>query len=418
MNAQSRAIEDALMRDGVPYRIVGGVRFYERKEIKDALAYLKLVINPHDDVSFRRVVNVPARGVGKSVLEGLEQINPAVMPDDAPPLVAAGFDANPGASRSLWTKLRCALSDRRLPTRALTSLRTFHDLIVKLTEVSRHESVGTTLERVLDYSGYLQDLREARSEEAEDRLKNLEELVSAAREFESRETDPSLGSFVDRLSLLSETDEEQGVKTARVWLMTLHAAKGLEFPVVVISGMEEGLFPHSRSRDSEAELEEERRLCYVGMTRAQDRLYLTSAARRRVFGEYQPTVVSRFIDEIPPNLVERHDAGPALPSSLRFDSDYSSRPGAGRPGWGRGSSQRPPQARDGDTSSQASPWRHEDEDQSAGVLRPGVRVRHPHFGVGTVVAVDGRNDDAKLVVRFASVGQKKLVARFARLQLA
>ena len=167
-----------------------------------------------------------------------------------------------------------------------------------------HESVSITLGKVLDQSGYLQDLREERSEEAEGRIENLAELVSAAREYETRTRSRRSAGFVDQLSLLSDVDEEAGSRDARVLMMTMHSAKGLEFPVVVIAGLEEGLFPHSRSADDEAELEEERRLCYVGITRAQRRLVLTSAARRRVFGEYQSTEPSRFIDEIPPELIE------------------------------------------------------------------------------------------------------------------
>ena len=171
--------------------------------------------------------------------------------------------------------------------------------------MARRESVSIALGKVLDQSGYLRDLREDRSEEAEGRIENLMELVSAAREYETREPEPSLGGFVDRLSLLSDVDKEQGSRDARVLMMTLHSAKGLEFPVVVMAGLEEGLFPHSRSAEDEAELEEERRLCYVGITRARSRLVLTSAARRRVFGDYQATQPSRFLDEIPADLVEQ-----------------------------------------------------------------------------------------------------------------
>ena len=170
--------------------------------------------------------------------------------------------------------------------------------------MAAQETVSIALGKVLDQSGYVQDLREERSEEAEGRIENLMELVSAAREFETRHPEPTLGGFVDQLSLLSDADEEAGSQTARVLMMTMHSAKGLEFPVVVISGLEEGLFPHSRASEDEADLEEERRLCYVGITRAQRRLVLTSAARRRVFGDYQSTVPSRFIDEIPVELIE------------------------------------------------------------------------------------------------------------------
>src|SRR4029434_9986137 len=171
-------------------------------------------------------------------------------------------------------------------------------------DMASRESVSIALGKVLDQSGYLQDLREERSEEAESRVENLAELVSAAREYETRNAEPSLAGFVDQLSLLSDVDEESGSRNARVLMMTLHSAKGLEFPVVVMSGLEEGLFPHSRSTEDEAQLEEERRLCYVGITRAQRRLVLTSAARRRVFGDYQSTEASRFIEEIPSSLIE------------------------------------------------------------------------------------------------------------------
>src|SRR5439155_15583336 len=209
------------------------------------------------------------------------------------------------AANSLWARLVRGLDEHTISGRAAASLAAFRDLIVSLTDVAREDSVSIAIGKMLDRSGYLQDLREDRTEDAEGRIENLAELVSAAREYESREPEPTLGAFVDRLSLLSDVDEEQGTRDARVWLMTLHSAKGLEFPVVILAGLEEGLFPHSRSSDDEEELEEERRLCYVGMTRARSRLVLTGAARRRVFGDYQATVPSRFIDEVPAELVER-----------------------------------------------------------------------------------------------------------------
>jgi len=283
-NAQSRTIEDALMREGVAYKIIGGVRFYERKEVKDALAYMRLVINPHDDVSLRRVINVPARGIGKGVMDAVENVVPSDHADL--PLLSAGLQPA-AAANSLWARIVRGLEDRAFPNRAAASLTAFRDLIVKLTDVARREAVSIAIGKLLDQSGYLQDLREDRSEDAEARVENLAELVSAAREYESREAEPSLNGFVDRLSLLSDTDEEAGSQNARVWMMTLHSAKGLEFPTVILAGLEEGLFPHSRSSEDEEELEEERRLCYVGMTRARAKLVLTGAARRRIFGEYQ-----------------------------------------------------------------------------------------------------------------------------------
>jgi DNA helicase-2/ATP-dependent DNA helicase PcrA len=406
-NAQSRAIEDSLMREGIPYKIIGGVRFYERKEIKDSLAFLKLIINPHDDVSVRRVINVPARGIGKGVMESLQGISPEQIAADAPPLLAAGLQEISSA-RSLWAKLVYAVAESTLTPRAIASLRAFRDLIVNLSSAARQETVSITLGKMLDQTGYLNDLREENTEEANERIENLMELVSAAREYETREPDASIGGFVDRLSLLSEADEESGNREAKVWMMTMHAAKGLEFPVVVIAGMEEGLFPHSRASEDDDEVEEERRLCYVGMTRAQSQLILTSAARRRVFGEYQATEPSRFLDEIPADLVERIAPTYASPYQGAFTHqhyEFRTNP-YGRKGRGG-------RVRESDAA-----YAYEHEDQSRDGIRTGVRVRHAQFGVGTVVGVEEHNDDLKITVRFNTVGVKKLLAKYAKLELA
>jgi DNA helicase-2/ATP-dependent DNA helicase PcrA len=401
-NAQSRAIEDALMRDGLPYRIIGGVRFYERKEIKDALAYLRLLINPHDDVSFRRVVNVPSRGIGRMVLEGLEAV--AIDADgDAGPLFAAGLQPAP-SPRSLWARLLAAIERRELPSRALTALKAFRDLVAALSADVAGASVSTALGLALDRTGYLQSLRDERNEEAEGRIENLMELVSAAREYETRDEAPTLGGFVDRLSLLSEADEAEGATEARVWLMSMHSAKGLEFPTVIVAGMEEGLFPHARSAEDEEEVEEERRLCYVCLTRARERLYLTGASRRRIFGDYQATEPSRFLDEIPADLVNRIE-----PAAPRWEpSGYQLRnPYGRRSRW-----------RDRPADGEAPVFAYEHEDQSAHGVRVGMRVRHRQFGVGTVMEVEDQGDDLKVTVRFAAVGTKKLLARYAGLEPA
>jgi DNA helicase-2/ATP-dependent DNA helicase PcrA len=400
-NAQSRAIEDALMREGVAYKVVGGVRFYERKEIKDALAYMRLVINPHDDVSLRRVVNVPARGIGKGVMEAIERVSPG--PAEDLPLLSVGL-APAQVERSLWARIVSGLEGSAFTGRAAASLKVFRDLIVALADIARSDPVSITIGKMLDRSGYLQELRDDRSEDGEARIENLAELVSAAREYEARESEPTLSGFVDRLSLLSDVDEEQGTRDARVWLMTLHSAKGLEFPVVVLAGLEDGLFPHSRSRDSEEELEEERRLCYVGMTRARARLVLTNAARRRIFGEYQATKPSCFIDEVPAELLER--VTPTFTSTYQGRSpyyDFRTNP------YGRG----------GRTREEPQAYKYEDEDQTTGLtLKLGMKVRHPQFGIGTVLSIEALTDDTKLVVRFAASGQKTLRAKFARLELA
>ena len=282
-------------------------------------------------------------------------------------------------------------------------------MLVSLADVARKESVSIAIGKMLDQSGYLNDLREEHTEEGAERIENLMELVSAAREYETRDPEASVGGFVDRLSLLSEADEESGTREARVWLMTMHAAKGLEFPTVIIAGLEEGLFPHSRSAESEEELEEERRLCYVGLTRAQSHLVLTSAARRRVFGEYQATEPSRFLDEIPAELVERVAPayGSASPGGYGHSHyDFRTNPYA-RKGRGRARESEPAYA-------------YEAEDQSAtgAGVRPGMRVRHAQFGVGSVISVEEHNDDMKVTVRFNSVGVKKLLAKYAKLEPA
>jgi DNA helicase-2/ATP-dependent DNA helicase PcrA len=404
-NSQSRTIEDALMREGVAYKIIGGVRFYERKEIKDALAYMRLVINPHDDVSLRRVINVPARGVGKGVMDAVESVAPSDHSDF--PLLNAGLQPA-AAANSLWARIVRGLEEKAFPGRAAASLTAFRDLIVRLTDVARQESVSTAMGKMLDQSGYLQDLREDRSEDAEARAENLAELVSAAREYEGRDPEPSIGGFVDRLSLLSDSDEESGTQNARVWMMTLHSAKGLEFPTVILAGLEEGLFPHSRSSEDEEELEEERRLCYVGMTRARSKLVLTGAGRRRIFGEYQSSEPSRFIDEIPPELVDR--IAPSFTSS-GYQGNFPHYEFRTNP-YGRGGGRR--------AKEETPAYAYEDEDQSApgAGLKPGMRVKHAQFGTGEVISVERLDDDAKLVVRFNAVGRKTLRAKYARLEIA
>ncbi|MDA1305658.1 MAG: UvrD-helicase domain-containing protein [Acidobacteria bacterium] len=404
-NSQSRAIEDALMREGIAYRIIGGVRFYERKEIKDTLAYLRLVMNPHDNVSFRRVVNVPTRGIGKTVMEALDAVNLDTDDHAMTPLFAVGLQPVV-SSRSLWARLVAGLEKREVPNRAVNALRSFRDLIAGLTTECASASVSIALGLVLDRSGYLKALREERSEDAEARIENLMELVSAAREYETRESEPSLGGFVDRLSLLSEADEAQGKKDANVWMMTMHAAKGLEFPVVIVAGLEEGLFPHSRSTEDEDELEEERRLCYVGLTRAEERLILTSAARRRVFGEYQSTEPSRFLDEIPSELIRRIE--PVVAPSWNATRYESRNPYARK--YGQSKAKEAP----------ATPFAsYENEDQSSSNgLKAGLRVRHAQFGVGSIISMEGDGDEMRITVKFNSVGTKKLLARYANLQPA
>ena len=407
-NAQSRAIEGALAREGVAYRVVGGVRFYERREIKDALAYLKLLLNPDDDVSLRRVINVPARGIGKGVMAGLDALGEGAVAARAAGPLLDGID-EPAGPPSLWARVVRATEESLLPPRAVTVLRRFRGMLEALRETARTASAAEALKQMLVQSGYLQALRDDASSESRERIENLDALVAAAVDYEVRgeredEDRAGLGGFVDQQSLLSEADESAGAEDARVWLMTLHAAKGLEFPLVVMAGMEEGLFPHARVADDPRALEEERRLCYVGMTRAESRLVLTSARRRLVFGEYKNTEPSRFLFEVPPEAVDvvEPDEPPA-----------PWRTPAGNGGGWRPNHRR----RRGDGASEPQTIFDEaEEDQSEAGISRGARVRHATFGRGTVASVETLPRGLKLTVRFDAAGRKTLISPPARLE--
>jgi DNA helicase-2/ATP-dependent DNA helicase PcrA len=352
------------------------------------------------------VVNVPSRGIGKVVMDALDAVD---LGDDKElhPLLSAGLD--PVVSRqSMWARMHVVLEKRLVQPRALAALKSFRDVIVTLAADAQAAGVHGIIARTLEDSGYLKDLKEEKSEDAEARIENLMELVSAAGEYEGRDPEASLGGFVDRLSLLSEADEEDGAKKedARVWLMSMHAAKGLEFPIVIVAGLEEGLFPHSRSLQDEDDIEEERRICYVCITRARERLILTSASRRRIFGEYQSTEPSRFLDEVPAHLVRRLEPAPSAPSwaSPRYETRN---PYARRGNFGGTAREKPVKS-----------YAYEDEDQSQSGVKNGQKVRHKMFGVGTVVGIEEHGDDFKITVRFASVGTKKLIGKYAGLEPA
>jgi DNA helicase-2/ATP-dependent DNA helicase PcrA len=371
MNAQSRLFEEGLLRHRLPYLVVGGVGFYERKEVKDVLAYLRLVQNPRDAVAFRRVVNVPPRGIGTKTVDEIDRV------------AAAGGE-------SPWEATGRLLDEAALPSRALTPLRQFREAVETLRAEAGGGSLRRLIERVLELSGYGAALAREDTQESQDRLENLAELLSAAADYESREEAPSLAGFLDRAALVSETDRLRD--DVPVLLMTLHAAKGLEFESVFLVGLEEGLLPHSRSLAGEDALEEERRLCYVGMTRAMERLHLSWARSRQVFGQRRVTEPSRFLAEITEAGLERTGG---LFRSARPSGDEP-------PPWARPASGRPTTA--------PAPAGFE--------MRPGSRVRHPLFGVGTVLRREGEGDDLKVTVSFPGVGAKKLVARFAGLEPA
>ena len=376
MNAQSRLFEEGLLRLRLPYLVVGGVGFYERKEVKDVLAYLRLVHNPRDAVAFRRVVNVPPRGIGAKTVEEIDR-------------VAAGHGESP------WDAAVRLVDEAALPSRALVPLRQFKETVAALREEASAEGglargLRGLMERVLELSGYGAALAREDSQESQDRLENLAELLAAAVDYEAREEAPSLAGFLDRAALVSETDRLRD--DVPVLLMTLHAAKGLEFESVFLVGLEEGLLPHSRSLSGEDALEEERRLCYVGMTRAMERLHLSWARSRQVFGQRRVAEPSRFLEEIPEESLERSGGLLRLPP----------RRGETPPRWA------PPAVAAPSASGPGGP---------AEPMRPGVRVRHPLFGVGTVLRREGDGDDLKVTVSFPGVGAKKLVARFAGLEV-
>ena len=377
MNAQSRLFEEGLLRLRLPYLVVGGVGFYERKEVKDVLAYLRLVLNLRDSVAFHRVVNVPPRGIGAKTVDEIDR-------------------AAAAAGTSPWEAAGRLAAEATLPGRALVPLRQFLDTV----ETLRKEALASEpspeglpppglrrlIERVLELSGYGAALAREDTQESQERLENLAELLGAAVDYEARDEAPSLAGFLDRAALLSETDRLRD--DVPVLLMTLHAAKGLEFDSVFLVGLEEGLLPHSRSLTGEDALEEERRLCYVGMTRAMERLHLSWARSRQVFGQRRLTAPSRFLAEIPEEGLEK--------------SGGLFRPGPAAP-------RRAPSAAE----------HHEFALPPAGLasseIRPGARVRHPLFGVGTVLRREGEGDDLKVTVSFPGAGTKKLVARYAGL---
>jgi DNA helicase-2/ATP-dependent DNA helicase PcrA len=373
-NAQSRVLEETLTREGLPYRMVGGMRFYERMEIKDLIAYLRLVVNPEDEWSLERVINVPKRGIGATSLERLKSY---------------AAERQVSLYEALKESERAGLSGK-----AARAAAQFAALIAELRQMSEYLSASEMIEEVLARSGYRESLAQQNTIEAEGRLENIQEFISVAVEFEARNETRTLLDFLTELSLMTDLDtlEEQDVQDAVV-LMTLHSAKGLEFPVVFLCGMEEGIFPHKRALDDEEELEEERRLAYVGITRAEERLYLTAARRRMIYGQVMHHLPSRFFAEIPAHLqYDRSDDANARTkeeASARFRS--------------RGSSG--VSARQAGQSGVAEYW------------RAGEKVIHHKWGQGIVVSVHGEGEDTELTVVFGEpVGMKRLMARYAPLQ--
>ena len=386
INAQSRAIEDELVKNRIPYTVVGGMKFYERKEIKDILAYLKLIDNPSDGLNLRRIINVPSRGVGEKTIEKIEAFSREKR-------------------LSLYEGLKQAIGEDWLPTAVKGKLKEF----IQLIEEFRKDAGSLTLSQLtlalLAKTEYLRKLKEEGTDEAFSKMENVDELVNVMMELEQAEEKVSLESFLDKVSLVTDVDlyEDKG---NRVSLMTLHCAKGLEFPVVFIVGIEEGLLPHYRRGEEIEDMEEERRLFYVGMTRAKERLFLSRAEKRSTFGVGRANLASRFLDEFPIELIQFEE------KRGRMESLFS----------------------------QETPWRDEvhhditmDElsqeslyPEGAGVvlnpegffpLKIGMRVRHPKFGEGRVKSVEGMDENQKAIIVFRTVGSKRLKVRSAPLEI-
>jgi DNA helicase-2/ATP-dependent DNA helicase PcrA len=406
-NAQTRAIEDELLAKEIPYSLVGGVRFYDRAEIKDLVAYLRVLRNPRDNFSLLRIINQPPRGIGKATLE--------LLRDRAVQL-----------GEPLWDVLY--LDDLgSLPARSATALRKFRDLIVGLQHTAAELPLPALLDRLLEATGYL-DLYKRDDEEDVARLENIGELVSAAQEFteansyNSASDQDLLTAFLDHVALVTDLDSLQSDKG--VSLMTLHSAKGLEFKAVTVAGLEDGLLPHFNSQGAREDVEEERRLLYVGMTRARERLFLSCCRRRRIAGRYQDQMESPFLAELPDELLDVH-ASPDLFYPERTDTRTQSifsyfGGGSGRAAAPRTTPSRsaaplpssgyglPPTRQVVPEPEYASPRR---------AIRRGSRVRHPTLGTGVVLDFEGEGDETRLTVFFEKSGKRKLVARYANLEM-
>ena len=384
-NAQSRAIEEAFVKSNIPYKMVGGHKFYDRKEIRDALAYFRLVVNPEDDMSFNRIVNEPKRGIGNTSVEKLEAF----------------------ANEHDWSLLEAAANAELSPIagKARGQLAKFGKMIQQLGTRRQDLNVTEMMQAILEDSGYLSTLRAAHNLEADTRIENLEELLSVTQGFDSRyqpenEDSDIFVDFLAELALLSDQDDVEE-DAQEVTLMTLHAAKGLEFPVVFLVGMEEGLFPLSRASMDESELEEERRLAYVGITRAKQKLYLSNAYGRMLYGQRQNNPASRFIEEINPDLLEvigTTQPKSDIPFINRTDRAFSS-----------------PYSRHADQKTATPVTVQAAPTTGAGKTswEAGDKVKHREWGTGTVVKVTGTGDDQELDIAFKDNGIKRLLAAFA-----
>ncbi len=395
-NFQSRLFEEELLKYNVPYVVVGGVRFYDRAEIKDALAYLRILVNPRDPAALRRVINKPARGIGKTTLDRAE-----------------AFAIEQGVT---LLEALVRIADGALPGRIPPKLGPFLDLLDRLRADIFSDSPADAISRVLQESGYSRHLERDHTPESDTRLENLQELLSAAEDFEQgnvpmADDDRSpIERFLDQVALVSDLDSYDK-RDDCVSLMTVHTSKGLEYPIVFVVGMEEGIFPHAASSRDASGLEEERRLCYVAMTRAMESLTLTCARERRRFGTALMAPPSRFLDEIPPGAITEE-------SKIAFDDgpEFSPRSGLSRRGSSRSGSREHGSSGSPDLGSPDLDYSYDQSDGGDGV-RVGLRVRHPVFGLGTISNVVGIGEGQKLKIQFDRAGLKTVMVKFANLEL-
>lgn len=372
MHAQSRVLEDILMRDGIPYRIFGGLRFYDRKEIKDIIAYLRVILNPSDDVALKRIINVPKRGVGDTTLDTAESI------------------ANQRGT-SIFNIIISAGDEPELQ-RASSRLQSFVSLISGFRTLKESAAVSELIEEVLEKSGILEELKKENTVESETRIENIKEFMSVALEFEERSEGQTLEAFLEQVSLVTDIDSYEEGKD-NITMMTLHSAKGLEFPVVFMVGMEEGVFPGYRSITEESGLEEERRLCYVGITRARERLYLTNAYSRTLFGKTDSNMPSRFVREIPERLLEHAGRRGGNNGSYNFNTTYS-----------RG------------LNAIKTEYPDTDMELERNCFNIGDIVEHKKFGTGVITSVEETSGDYKLEIEFENWGMRRLMAGYANLR--
>ena len=409
MNTQSRAIEEILRREGIPYKIIGGLKFYERKEIKDVISYLRLIQNPSDNISLKRVINEPKRGIGKTSLDNIEK-----LAEDT--------------GISMYEIIKNA--DQYGLNRVFLNSREFVNVIEELRNKKDDMKISELIKETLNKSGYTKALEEENTIEAENRIENLDEFLTVAIEFEDESAENKLSDFLEGITLSSDIDNMEETDDS-VTLMTLHSAKGLEFPVVFLVGMEEGIFPGYKSISEPKELEEERRLCYVGITRAKKNLFLTCSKQRTIFGSTSCNPISRFLKEIPEELLDGYDEafGENQENNRFEDSKYS---------WIYGSKdngniktykidkKEPVSAasnvtgfafRTAESFLNSIGKKASNSNVDLSQYKAGVRIFHKKFGEGTISTVEPEGEDLKVDINFDKVGHKRLMAKYANLEV-